>query len=144
MSVDLRIVFPGGMRVSAEFGSFAVETDQPVGGGGEAAAPTPFDHFVASIGTCVGYYALKFLRQRELPTEGFELTLSTVEDPERHMIAEIVIKMVLPADFPERYRAAIVRAVDQCAVKKHLTDPPRFTTIVEQGDARPDPVVGAG
>jgi hypothetical protein len=29
--------------------------------------------------------------------------------------------------FPERYRAAILRAVDHCAVKRHVLEPPLFT-----------------
>jgi ribosomal protein S12 methylthiotransferase accessory factor len=129
--MDMRIVFPGGMRVNAEIEDRVIATDQPARDGGEHAAPTPFDHFVASIGTCVGFYALKFFRRRSLSTDGLELTLSTVADPQRHMISEVIIKLELPADFPERYRTAVARAVDQCTVKKHLAQPPRITTIVE-------------
>jgi putative redox protein len=32
----------------------------------------------------------------------------------------------LPAGFPEKYRDAVLRAVDQCAVKRHLARPPQF------------------
>jgi ribosomal protein S12 methylthiotransferase accessory factor len=129
--MDMRMVFPGGMRVNAEVDEHVIGTDQPVRTGGEHAAPGPFDHFLASIGTCVGFYALKFFRQRNLATEGLELTLSTVADPQRHMVSEVILKLKLPDDFPERYRAAVARAVDLCAVKKHLAQPPRITTIVE-------------
>jgi putative redox protein len=34
--------------------------------------------------------------------------------------------MCLPDGFPEKYWAAILRAVDQCAVKRHLIEPPRI------------------
>jgi len=129
--MDMRIVFPGGMRVNAEIDDRVIETDQPLRAGGDHTAPGPFDHFVASIGTCVGFYALKFFRQRDLPTEGLELTLSTVTDPQRHMVSEVILKLKLPDDFPERYRAAVARAVDLCAVKKHLAQPPNVTTIIE-------------
>jgi ribosomal protein S12 methylthiotransferase accessory factor len=36
----------------------------------------------------------------------------------------------LPAGFPEKYREAITRAVDQCAVKRHLDHPPRLATVL--------------
>ena len=36
------------------------------------------------------------------------------------------IELRLPPGFPEKYRQAIVRAVDQCAVKRAIADPPRF------------------
>jgi ribosomal protein S12 methylthiotransferase accessory factor len=37
--------------------------------------------------------------------------------------------MQLPNDFPEKYRSAIIRATDQCAVKKALLDPPEIELI---------------
>ena len=33
------------------------------------------------------------------------------------------------ADFPEKYRTAIVQAAGLCAVKKHLESPPRFNVF---------------
>ena len=40
------------------------------------------------------------------------------------------IVLDLPEGFPEKYRAAIERAVDHCAVKKHILEPPRFELVV--------------
>jgi putative redox protein len=50
-----------------------------------------------------------------------------VTDPFTGMVAEIRINVDLPAGFPDKYRDAIVRAVNQCAVKKHMEQPPEFT-----------------
>ena len=33
---------------------------------------------------------------------------------------EVRLDIELPANFPEQYRAAVIRAAEQCAVKKHL------------------------
>jgi len=129
--MDVRVTFPGGLRVTAEVEGFAIATDQPTEAGGEGTAPAPFDLFVASIGTCVGYYVVRFLRERNLSTDGLELKLATVAAPEDHRIAEIVMTLVLPEGFPQRYRAAIVRAAEQCSVKRHLVRPPSFTMVLE-------------
>ncbi len=32
----------------------------------------------------------------------------------------------LPEGFPEKYNEALIRSVDQCAVKRHIVAPPRF------------------
>jgi ribosomal protein S12 methylthiotransferase accessory factor len=32
----------------------------------------------------------------------------------------------LPPDFPEKYKAAVIKSAEQCAVKKHLEHPPAF------------------
>ena len=67
--MEMEITFPGGARVDANFGGMTVKTDQPVQGGGQGSAPTPFATFLASIGTCAGIYVLGFCQQRGIPTE---------------------------------------------------------------------------
>ncbi|MCP3978500.1 MAG: osmotically inducible protein OsmC [bacterium] len=130
--MEMRIGFPGGERVEAEYGSFTIRTDQPAHKGGEGTAPAPFDYFLASIGTCAGFYVHKFLRQRDLPTQGVHVVLRTTKDTERRMIEQIDLDIVVPDDFPEKYEKAIVRAVDQCTVKRHILTPPRFSTTVNR------------
>src|SRR4030067_3010413 len=71
--MDMIIDFPGGARVDAHFGPFTVATDQPPQGGGEGSAPTPFEVFLSSIGTCVGIFIVGFCRQRGLSTEGIRI-----------------------------------------------------------------------
>ena len=39
------------------------------------------------------------------------------------------MEIALPQAFPEKYHDALLRAVDQCAVRRHLAKPPRFETI---------------
>ena len=73
MSMEIR--FPGGVAVEAIHAGMTIRTDQPVKAGGEGTAPSPFDLFLASIGTCAGYYALRFCQERDLSTEGLGLTM---------------------------------------------------------------------
>jgi putative redox protein len=132
--MEMTITFPGGARVDAHFGPFTVPTDQPREGGGEGSAPTPFATFLASIGTCAGIYVLGFCRQRGLPTEGIRLTQRLEPDPATGLIGRIGLDIHVPPDFPEKYQTALVRAAEQCAVKKHLEHPPRFEVRTVVGD----------
>ncbi len=122
--MEMEITFPGGARVDANDGSFIVQTDQPPQGGGEGSAPTPFALFLASIGTCAGIYVLGFLRQRGLSTEGVRLAQRIQSNPLNGMVDQIDLEIQLPPDFPEKYRAPLVRAAELCAVKKHFDHPP--------------------
>jgi ribosomal protein S12 methylthiotransferase accessory factor len=117
--------------VDASFGSFTVRTDQPAQGGGQASAPTPFATFLASLGTCAGIYVLGFCRQRGLPTEGIRLVQRMEVDPLTHMTSKVALEIHVPSDFPEKYRTALIRSAEQCAVKKHIENPPKFeiTTV---------------
>jgi putative redox protein len=129
---DMQIYFPGGKRVFADYRGYTVATDQPVRGGGDGSAPAPFDLFLASIGTCAGIYALGFMQQRGIATEGARLEMTSSVNPETGLIGQIDIQIHLPAGFPEKYRDAVINAVNLCAVKKHLHQPPAFevTTVV--------------
>jgi putative redox protein len=127
MDIDIR--FPGGVAVEALFDGFTVRTDQPVDQGGGGTAPSPFDLFLASLGACAGFYALRFCQERGLDTAGLALRLVTMRDAERKRIASVTIEIDLPPGFPEKYSAAIARAVDQCSVKRHVLEPPAFEVV---------------
>ncbi len=66
--MNLKVKFPGGLRVDAEYGPFTIPTNQ------DGSAPPPFALFLASIGTCAGIYVLSFCLQRGISTEGLEIT----------------------------------------------------------------------
>jgi putative redox protein len=120
----MEIRFTGGLKVQAQFDGLTVETDQPVASGGGGAAAGPYDLFLASLGTCAGFFALRFMRQRDIDPQGARLTLSSERDPETGLAITVRIDLGLPPAFPEKYREAIVRAMDQCKVKKQLEHPP--------------------
>jgi putative redox protein len=120
--MEMIIDFPGGARVDAHFGPFTVATDQPP----QSSAPTPFAVFLSSIGTCAGIYVLGFCRQRGLSTEGIRLVQTVETNPMTGMVGRIKLDIQLPPDFPEKYKPALIRAADQCAVKKHLEQPPQI------------------
>jgi putative redox protein len=118
--MSMQIVFPGGKRVDALYKGFRVHTDQPEDVGGANSAPSPFDLFLASLGTCAGYYVLSFCQRRNLPTDAVSLTLSAVRDAGGHGIARIEIGITLPSEFPAEVVDACARAADQCAVRSYL------------------------
>ncbi|MDI7269082.1 MAG: OsmC family protein [Myxococcota bacterium] len=128
--METEITFPGGLAVEAQFGGFTVRTDQPADAGGGDTAPNPLHLFFASIGTCAGFYALRFCQARKIDTQGLGLTLRVEREGEHGRVAAVRIEVRLPPGFPDKYRAAIVRAVDGCTVKRTIADPPRFEIAV--------------
>jgi ribosomal protein S12 methylthiotransferase accessory factor len=126
---EIKVTFPGGYRVDAEYKGFVIKTDQPVYDGGDGSAPAPFDLFMASIATCAGYYVLAFCKEREIPTDHAGVVMRMEKNPETKMIGKIVVEINLPAEFPEKYKKAIIRAVDLCSVKAHMIRPPAFEIV---------------
>ena len=130
--MDMKIYFPGGKKVYADYGEYTIETDQPVRGGGEGSAPAPFDMFLASIGTCAGIFALGFMQQRGIDPTGASISMSPQFDPEVGLITKIDIDLKLPEGFPDKYKAAVVNAMNLCTVKKHLHQPPEFAVTASE------------
>ncbi|RLB42479.1 MAG: osmotically inducible protein OsmC [Deltaproteobacteria bacterium] len=122
----LEVFFPGGKRVDAKIGKFVIKTDQPVWSGGEGSAPEPFQLFLASIATCAGIYAVSFCQSRDISTDGMSLTMECEWDDERRRYKKFSINLKLPKGFDSRYKKAIIRSMDLCAVKKHMIEPPEF------------------
>lgn len=129
--MSMQISFPGGVAVNASFKGFEVKTDQPAANGGENSAPSPFDLFLVSLGTCAGFFALRFCQQRELPTDGMSLSLDTERNPDSKKLEKVAVQLNLPTGFPDKYKKAILRATDQCAVKQALIDPPEIIVSAE-------------
>ncbi len=118
--MDMKITFPDKLRVDAQYGPFDISTNQ------DGSTPPPFALFLASIGTCAGVYVLSFCKQRGLDTDGLEIVQSMDTDPATRMIKTVNLDIKLPKNFPAKYKDAIMRSADQCAVKQHLIEPPNF------------------
>ena len=126
---DVEVSFPGGGRVDATAGAFVIHTDQPSEPGAAVTAPAAFDVFCASIAACAGTYVLAFFRARSLSTEGLALRQHIELDPATKLPRTVRIELQLPATFPEKYRAAVVRAAEGCKVKKTIACAPTFEII---------------
>ncbi|GEJ56037.1 OsmC family protein [Anaeromyxobacter diazotrophicus] len=123
---EIVVTLPGGRRVDAQVGAHVVHTDQPVSNGGEDAAPTPFQLFLASLGTCAGIFVQGFCASRKLSPEGIRIVERPELDPETGVLRSVELRIEVPASFPEKYREALVRVADQCSVKRAIQAQPTF------------------
>lgn len=126
MATEMIVTLPGGKKVDAKIGNHVIRTDQPVSNGGEDSAPSPFQLFLAAIGTCAGIYVAGFCQKRDLPTEGIAIRQRNHFDPETGVLTRVELDILVPPSFPEKYREALVRVADQCAVKKAIQAQPVF------------------
>jgi len=130
--MNMQIRFPGGKKVQAVYDDITVLTDQPVIDGGSGSAPSPFDLFLASIGTCAGYYVLSFCQKNNIPTEQIKLTAQFLRNPATHLVENIAIDVQVPKEFPEKYKSAVIKAAGLCTVKRHLEQPPQIDITVSR------------
>ena len=128
----MEITFDGGKVVTAHSHGHSIKTDQPVTGGGGGSAPSPFELFLASIGTCAGIYVKSFCDNRKIPTDNIKIIQSTEYDKESGLPVNIKLDIKLPTDFPEKYIASLISVAELCKVKKTIAHPPVFQVITSQ------------
>lgn len=131
---NIEITLDGGKVVTAHINGREIRTDQSVRNGGNGSAPEPFDLFQASIGTCAGIYVKSFCDQRGIPAEGIRIIQSMDFDPERKVPSRFRLEIKLPADFPEKYAAAVVNAAELCLVKKTINSVPAFEVVSSRAE----------
>jgi ribosomal protein S12 methylthiotransferase accessory factor len=124
---EIRITFPGGKRVEAHLGSRVIKTDQSPAHGGDGSAPEPYDLFLASIGACAGAYVLGFCQARGIRTTDISIGERLFFDDAQTRLERVELELAIPDDFPEKYRAALLRAVEGCKVKRTLASPPEIS-----------------
>jgi ribosomal protein S12 methylthiotransferase accessory factor len=131
--MTIEVTLPGGKKVDASAHGMVIKTDQPVQAGGEGSAPTPFMLFLASMGTCAGIFVQGFCEQRGIDYTKIKILQHVNVNPATRMVDNIGIEIKLPADFPEKYKKAVINSAELCSVKKHLANPPSFNVTAEIG-----------
>jgi putative redox protein len=125
---EIIITLPGGRRVDARVGRHVVRTDQPFDNGGEDTAPPPFDVFLASMGACAGIYVQGFCAKRGIPYRDIRIVQRLGYDADG-VLHDIAFELSLPDSYPSKYRDALVKSVEQCAVKRAIQAQPSFKVV---------------
>jgi len=91
---------------------------------------TPPEWFLASLGACVGFYAVKYLETRQLDAAGLEVSVTAdkVTDPARLDHIRLQVKTGIPLE--ARHQKGLERAVDACIIHNTLTHAPTMTTEI--------------
>lgn len=122
----MEITFDGGKVITAHIHGHTIKTDQPPNSGGENTAPSPFELFLASIGTCAGIYVKDFCDHRNIPAENIKIIQNAQYDKETGLPVNISLDIKLPPDFPEKYKASVIHVAELCKVKKSIKNSPEF------------------
>lgn len=125
MSIKISCDYLGDLRVRAVHSSSGAEiiTDAPVDNQGQGRSFSPTDLAAASMATCM--ITILGIQAKSIP---LDLTGLKVEI-EKHMtktpprrIAQLDIKMMMPAGIPEELRPRLIRAAEACPVKQTFRD----------------------
>jgi len=127
-----------GDRFRVETRGHALLLDQPRRDGAEV-GPTPLELMAMAVASCVGQYAIEYLRERGVPGVGLEVECGWMMCAEPARIDRLELRVAPSAPLNPEHHAGLLAAVDRCTVWNTLRRPPRVDVVV---DVRPPPVSG--
>ena len=101
-----------------------IHVDQPESDGGTDTAPTPTELFIASLASCVAFYARRYLKRHGLPQGGLTITAEAESGAKPSRIASVTLTLTLPEGVPKDKREALLAVASHCTVHNTLTHPP--------------------
>lgn len=125
-TMDVR--FMSGEAYEVAVRGHTISVDQPVDSGGDDTAPTPTELFVASLATCVAFYAGRYLTRHGYTRDGLGIDVAfdmAADRPAR--VAAVRLTLRVPADVPTDRWAALQAVASHCTVHNTLTTPPDVT-----------------
>lgn len=116
----------GADRFAVQVRDHEVLVDQPVDAGGEDTAPTPLELMLASLASCVGYYARKYLARHGFPEEGLAVAASGEVGGRPARLTAIEVTLTVPEGVPADRRDALLAVASACTVHNTLMTPPEI------------------
>jgi len=105
-----------------------IVVDQPVDSGGADTAPTPVELFVASLASCVAFYAGRYLTRHGCSRDGLAVTaVFTMASDRPARVSDIRLTVRVPAGLPAERRPALHAVVKHCTVHNTLVTEPSVT-----------------
>lgn len=124
------------VRFSIQAREHTIICDQPADNGGNDTGMTPPELLLASLASCAAFYAVQYLKTRNLATEGVEVkvTAEKLKPPAR--LGNFVIHVNSPVSLTEEQVQGLTRSVHQCLIHNTLLNPPEIKLEL----AQPEPI----
>ena len=125
-TMDVRFISGEAYEVAVR--GHTITVDQPADAGGADTASTPTELFVASLATCVAFYAGRYLTRHGYSRDGLGVSVAfdmAADRPAR--VAAVRLTLRVPAEVPVERWAALQAVASHCTVHNTLTAPPDVT-----------------
>jgi len=106
--------------------SHSVLCDQPAENNGDDTGMTPPEFLLASLGSCAAFYAVQYLKTRNLAQTGVEVTVTAEKLKQPARLGNFRIQVVCPVALTEEQTEGLMRSVHHCLVHNTLLSPPEI------------------
>jgi uncharacterized OsmC-like protein len=106
--------------------SHTILCDQPIENEGNDTGMTPPELMLASLGSCAAFYAVQYLKARNLAETGVEVKVTADKLMQPSRLGNFKVNVICPVSLTEDQNAGIMRAVHRCLIHNTLLSPPEI------------------
>jgi len=100
--------------------------DQPADNGGADEGMTPPEILLASLGSCAVFYALQYLKARNLAARGVEAVVVAEKLKSPSRLGNFKIEVDCPVPLTDEQQLGLVRSVHSCLIHNTLMSVPEI------------------
>jgi len=130
--MEVTVEHLGAVQFEIKARQHTIASDQPPENGGHDEGMTPPELFLASLGSCAGFYAAAYLRKHKLATEGTRVRVTAEKRKDPARIDNFRIEIETPVALDSRHQAGVEAAVHHCLIHNTLLHPPQIEIAVNQ------------
>ncbi len=133
--MEVKITHLDQVQFSIQARSHSILCDQPPENGGNDTGMTPPELLLASLGSCAGFYAVQYLKTRNLATSGVEVSVTADKLKLPARLGNFNIHVTCPVSLTEEQTEGLMRSVHHCLVHNTLLSPPEIRIDLAVGEA---------
>jgi uncharacterized OsmC-like protein len=125
--MEVKVAHLDQVKFSIQARSHTIVCDQPPENGGEDSGMTPPELLLASLGSCAAFYAVQYLKTRNLAQSGVEVTVTAEKLKQPARVGNFRIRVLSPVALTEEQREGLMRSVHHCLIHNTLLSPPEIS-----------------
>ena len=133
--MEVKITHIDQVKFSVQARSHTILCDQPAENGGADEGITPPEFLLASLGSCAAFYAVQYLKTRNLEHHGVEVSVTAEKLKNPGRVGNFQIRVKCPTPLTEDQTEGVMRSVHHCLVHNTLLNPPEIKIELVVGEA---------
>lgn len=124
--MEVKVSHLGQVKFNIQSRNHSILCDQPTDNGGEDCAMTPPELMLASLGSCAAFYAVQYLKTRNLADSGVEVSVTAEKLKQPARLGNFNIHVECPVPLTEEQTEGLRRSVHHCLIHNTLLAPPEI------------------
>lgn len=124
--MEVRVSHLGQVKFNIQSRNHSILCDQPVENGGVDCAMTPPELMLASLGSCAAFYAVQYLKTRNLTDHGVEVSVTADKLKQPARLGNFNIHVECPIPLTEEQTEGLMRSVHHCLIHNTLLSLPEI------------------